>query len=105
MKTIHLVCDHVSTHHGKEVREWLVTHPRVVVHFTPVHGSWMHHVEPWFRLLQRTRVRMVDFDSKDHLRQTLEQFIHEWNVPAHPFHWSRKAVAKVMAAAPAMAAS
>jgi hypothetical protein len=24
IKTIHLVCDNVSTHHGKEVRKWLV---------------------------------------------------------------------------------
>lgn len=43
--TIHLVCDHVSTHHGKEVSMWFTPHPRVGVHFTPVHGSWMNHVE------------------------------------------------------------
>jgi hypothetical protein len=55
MCTIHLVCDHVSTHHGKEVREWLTTHPRFVVHFTPVHCSWMNQVEQWFSILQRKR--------------------------------------------------
>ena len=102
--TIHLVCDNVSTHHGKEVRKWLVNHPRFVVHFTPVHCSWMNQVEQWFSILQRKRLRIVDFESKDHLRQKLKQFIREWNVHAHPFNWSRKSVAKVMAAAPAMAA-
>lgn len=45
MTTIHLVCDNVSTHHGQAVRKWLVNHPRVVVHFTPVHCSWMTQVE------------------------------------------------------------
>jgi hypothetical protein len=102
--TIHLVCDNVSTHHGKEVRPWLAKHPRFVVHFTPVHCSWMNQVEQWFSILQRKRLRMVDFESKDHLRVKLEQFVHEWNQHAHPFNWSTQSVAKVMAAAPAMAA-
>jgi hypothetical protein len=102
--TIHLVCDNVSTHHGKEVRQWLAKHPRFVVHFTPVHGSWMNPVEQWFSILQRKRLRMVDFESKDHLRVKLEQFVHEWNQQAHPFNGSTQSVAKVMAAAPAMAA-
>jgi transposase len=104
IRTIHLVCDHVSTHHGQEVRKWLAAHPRVVVHFTPVHGSRMNQVEQWFSILQRTRLRMVDFASKDHLRAMLDQFITEWNQQAHPLNWSTKAVAKIMAAAPAQAA-
>jgi hypothetical protein len=54
--------------------------------------------------LQRKRLRIVDFTSKDHLRAKLEQFICEWHQQAHPFNWSMKSVAKVMAAAPALAA-
>jgi transposase len=104
IRTIHLVCDNVSTHHGQEVRKWLVKHPRFVVHFTPVHCSWMNQVEQWFSILQRKRLRIVDFESKDHLRAKLAQFIQEWNQQAHPFNWSTKSGAKVMAAAPAMAA-
>jgi hypothetical protein len=101
---IHLVCDNVRTHHGKEVRKWVANHPRFVMHFTPVHCSWMNHVEQWFSLLQRKRLRIVDFDSKDHLRVKIEQFIQEWKQHAHPFNWSTTSVAKVMAAAPALAA-
>jgi transposase len=104
IRTIHLVCDHGSTHHGKEVTRWFANHPRFVVHFTPVHCSWMNQVEQWFSILQRKRLRIVDFTSKDHLRTKLEQFIRAWNQPAHPFTWSTKSVAKVMAQAPALAA-
>jgi transposase len=104
IRTIHLVCDNVSTHHGKEVRKWVANHPRFVFHFTPVHCSWMNQVEQWFSILQRKRLRIVDFESKDHLRAKLEQFIREWNQHAHPFNWSTRSVAKVMAAAPAVAA-
>jgi transposase len=104
IRTIHLVCDNVSTHHGQDVTRWFAKHPRFVVHFTPVHCSWMNQVEQWFSILQRKRLRIADFTSKDHLRATLEQFICEWNQQAHPFHWSTKSVAKVMAEAPARAA-
>jgi transposase len=102
--TIHLICDNVSTHHGREVCQWLVKHPRFVVHFTPVHCSWMNQVEQWFSILQRKRLRIVDFASKEDLHAKLMQFIVEWNEHAHPFNWSTQSVAKVMAAAPAKAA-
>jgi transposase len=104
IRTIHLVCDNVSTHHGKEVRTWLAKHPRFVMHFTPVHCSWMNQVEQWFSILQRKRLRIADFESKDHLRAKVDQFIKEWNQLAHPFNWSAKSVAKIMAEAPALAA-
>jgi transposase len=104
IRTIHLVCDNVSTQHGKEVTRWLAHHPRFVVHFTPVPCSWMNHVEQRFSILQRKRLRMADFTSKDHWRAKLEQFIGEWNQQAHALNWSTKSVAKVMAEAPALGA-
>jgi transposase len=104
IKTIHLMCDNVSTHHGHEVSKWMTKHPRFILHFTPVHGSWMNQVEQWFSILQRKRLRSVDFASQDQLRLKLEQFIHEGNQQAHPFNWSTTSVAKVRAKAPARAA-
>ena len=64
----------------------------------------MKQVDHWFSILQRKRLRLVDFTSKDHLRAKLEQCIREWNQQAQPFNWSTTSVAKVMAAAPALAA-
>jgi transposase len=104
IRTIHLVCANVRTHHGQEVTRWFAKHPRFVVHCTPVHCSWMNHVEQWCSSLPRKRLRLVDFTSKDRLRAQLEPFIREWNQHAHPFHWTTKSVAKVMAKAPALAA-
>jgi transposase len=104
VRTIHLVCDNVSTHHEQEVQKWLFNHRRFVMHFTPVHCSWMNQVEQWFSILQRKRLRIVDFESKVHLDAKIRQFIREWNHHAHPFNWSTMSGAKVMAAAPALAA-
>jgi hypothetical protein len=45
IKTIHIVCENVSTHHGHDVRKWLGKHPRFVFHFSAVHCSWMNVVK------------------------------------------------------------
>jgi transposase len=99
IKTIHIVCDNARVHTGKHVRAWPQSHPRFMVHFTPVHCSWLNQVEQWFSRLQRKRWRIVDFASTADLEAKLLQFISEWNAVAHPFNWTTKSVAKVMAAA------
>ena len=95
--TIHVVLDNVRMHKGKQVQAWLAKHPRFVFHFPPVHCSWMNQVEQWFSILQRKRLRIADFADKKHLAQRLMAFVAEWNEHAHPFQWSTKSVAKVMA--------
>jgi hypothetical protein len=82
---------------------WRLT-TRVVMPLTPVHGSWMKHVEQWFSILQRKRLRIADFAFTDHRRAQVDQFLKEWNQHAHPCNWSTTSVAKIMAEAPALAA-
>jgi transposase len=97
IQTIHLVCDNARAHTGKEVQAWVQSHPRFVLHCTPVHCSWLNQVEQWFSILQRKRLRIADFASTAELQAKLEQFIAEWNEVSHPFNWTTKSVAKVMA--------
>jgi len=56
-----------------------------------------NQVEQWFSILQRQRLQIADFADKQHLAQRLMAFVAEWNEHAHPFRWSTKSVAKVMA--------
>jgi transposase len=94
---IYLVLDNLKMHKGKLVRAWLEAHPRFICHFTPVHCSWMNQVEQWFSILQRKRLRIADFSGLDQLAEDLLAFVSEWNAHAHPFNWSSKSAAKVMA--------
>jgi len=94
---IHLVMDNLRMHTGKQVQAWLEQHPRFKFHHPPVHCSWMNQVEQWFSILQRKRLAIADFADKDHLANRLQAFVTEWNEHAHPFHWSRKSVTKIMA--------
>ena len=57
----------------------------------------MNQVEQWFSILQRKRLCIADFADKAALAERLQAFIREWNEVAHPFAWSTKSVAKIMA--------
>ena len=94
---LHLVCDNVSTHHGKRVRAWLEHHPRFQMHFTPVHCSWMNQVEQWFSILQRKRLAAPRFADLADLATKIAAFIAEWHEIAHPFDWKRESFRKVLA--------
>jgi len=94
---IHMVLDKVSAHKGKQVRAWLIEHPRFVLHFLPTHCSWMNQVEQFFSILQRKRLRFTDLADVTVLTNCLLAFVAEWNRHAHPFNWSTQSVSKVMA--------
>ncbi len=94
---VYLVMDNLKMHKGKQVQAWLATHPRFVCHFVPVHCSWMNQVEQWFSIVQRKRLRISDFTNLDDLAERLIAYVSEWNAQAHPFNWSTKSAAKVMA--------
>jgi hypothetical protein len=97
VKTVHVVRDDPRMHEGKQVQAWLAKHPRSVFHHPPVHRSWMNQVEQRFSILQRKRLRIADFAEKAAPAERLQAFITECNRVAHPFKWSTKSVAKVMA--------
>lgn len=94
---VHLVMDNLRMHTGKQVQAWLEQHPRFKFHHPPVHCSWMNQVEQWFSILQRKRLAISDFQDKAQLAERLHAFVAEWNEHAHPFEWSRKSVAKIIA--------
>jgi transposase len=94
---VHLVMDNLRMHTGKQVQAWLARHPRFKFHHPPVHCSWMNQVEQWFSILQRKRLAIVDFADKSALAERLHASVSEWNEHAHPFQWTTKSVAKIMA--------
>lgn len=93
---IHLICDNLSVHHGKQVRAWLEKHPRFQMHFTPVHCSWMNQIEQFFSILQRKRLKALNFASLADLEERILAFIREWNEQAHPFAWTAESFEKVL---------
>jgi hypothetical protein len=75
---------------GKARRAWLsAPEHKHVLHFTPIHGSWLNQVELFFSVLSRKLLRRDDFASasafEERLRQWLDYYNRQW---AQPYRWT-----------------
>jgi len=112
-ETLHYVMDNLSTHRGYPLCQLVaelseVTCPskeelctvekrvawlgqenrRIVIHYTPFHGSWLNWIEFWFGIMGR-KVLSESFGSAEQIKAALEAFTADWNsLLAHPFQWS-----------------
>jgi transposase len=88
---LHLIMDNYAAHKHPNVRAWLAANPRVIVHFTPTHASWMNLVEVWFSIIERQAIHRGTFGSVRDLNAKIRAFIDGWNDRAHPFTWTKSA--------------
>jgi DDE superfamily endonuclease len=85
------VMDNYAAHKHPAVKTWLAANPRVVVHFTPTHASWMNLVEVWFSIIERQAIHRGTFTSVRDLNAKIRAFITGWNERSHPFVWTKTA--------------
>ena len=88
---LHLVMDNYAAHKHTNVKAWLAVNPRVVVHFTPTHASWMNMVEIWFGIIERQAIHRGTFTSVPDLNAKIRAFITGWNNRSPPFVWTKTA--------------
>lgn len=88
---LHLIMDNYAAHKHPKVRDWLAANPRVQVHFTPTHASWMNLVECWFSMAERQAIHRGTYRSVHDLNTKLRAYVDGWNERAHPFTWTKTA--------------
>lgn len=87
---LHLILDNSSTHQTADVRQWIESHPRIHLHFTPTSASWLNAVESWFAQLERRSVHRGVFTSVTALRDELHRYIQVHNESlAKPFRLTK----------------
>jgi transposase len=69
--------------------QWLqIPDKRIIIHFTPFHGSWLNLVEIWFGIMG-AKVLGESYNSAENFKAAFDSFVVEWNgILAHPFRWS-----------------
>jgi transposase len=87
---VHLILDNYGTHTHADVKEWLATHPRYHLHFTPTGASWLNLVERFFAEITDRRIRRGTFRSVRQLVQAIASYIRERNKVPKPFVWEAK---------------
>jgi transposase len=88
---LHLVMDNYAAHKHPNVKQWLADNPRIVVHFTPTHASWMNLVEVWFSMIERQAIHRGAYGSVKDLNAKIRTYIDGWNDRCHPFVWTKTA--------------
>ena len=88
---IHLVVDNYATHKHRRVKQWLASHPRYHVHFTPTYSSWLNQVEIWFNRITQQAIRRGTFRSVKDLVAKIDQFVQHYNASTRPFVWTATA--------------
>lgn len=86
-KEIHVIADNLSAHKTKAVAEFLATHPKVKMHFTPTYSSWLNQVELWFAKIERDVIARGVFTSIADLKRKLMRYIRRYNEQPKPVKW------------------
>jgi transposase len=76
---------------ARAARNWLVAHPRFVVHFTPTSSPWLNLVERWFSELTTKKLRRGTHRSVRQLNTDIRAWIETWNENPKPFVWIKTA--------------
>ena len=90
-RELHLICDNYGTHKYPAVNQWLATHPRIRLHFTPSSASWLNLVERWFAIITGQAIRRGTFDSVRRLEAAIMNWLTHWNDNPKPFRWTKSA--------------
>ena len=80
--------DNLSAHFTPKVEAFLDERPRIFLHNTPTHASWLNQVELYFSILERRLLRNGEFGSVEDLATRIIAFINDYNRRAKPFRWT-----------------
>ena len=87
-REVHIIVDNLSAHKTERVREFLRTHPRVRLHYTPTYSSWLNQVELWFAKIERDVIARGVFTSVPDLARKLMRYIRHGNRHPKPIKWT-----------------
>ena len=87
-REIHLIADNLSAHKTKKVGDFLASHPRVHIHYTPTYSSWLNQVELWFSKIERDVIARGIFTSGADLRRKLMRYVRHHNKEPRPIKWT-----------------
>ena len=86
-REIHIIADNFSAHKTKLVQQFLDSHPKVQLHYTPTYSSWLNQVELWFAKIERDVIARGVFTSVTDLKRKLMKYIRRYNENSRPIKW------------------
>ena len=87
-RQLYVICDNLSTHKHKDVKEWAAKRRRLTILHTPTYASWLNQVEIFFNIFTREVIRGGVWSSKKELVEQIMYYIRSYNEDAVPFSWN-----------------
>src|SRR5215831_6035645 len=84
-KEIHIIAHNLSAHKTARVQQFLQTHPKVHMHYTPTYSSCLNQVELWFAKIERDVIARGVFTSVADLGNKLRKYIRAYAKSAKPY--------------------
>src|SRR5262245_33265932 len=82
------IVDNGSSHRGAAAKKRLrQVDPRIILAHTPVHTSWLNHVESYFSIIQRKVLTPNDCADSEAIRCRLALYEQLSNQSPTPFQW------------------
>jgi putative transposase len=82
---LHVVLDNLNIHKNDAAKQWLLQHPRVHLHYTPTHTSWMNMIECFFNILTQQALAQSVHRSKRDLKEFLLRYLKNYSQHPTPF--------------------
>jgi hypothetical protein len=86
---LHVLLDNPNIHKNQAAEQWLLSHPRVQLHYTPAHASWMNMVDCVFSILTRRALTQSVDRSKQDLKEFLIRYLKKHSENPTPFTWTK----------------
>jgi putative transposase len=87
-KELYIICDNLSVHKHREVKEWAARRRRLTILFTPTYASWLNQVEIFFNIFTREVLKGGVWTSKRELVDQIMYYVKRYNEEAVPFAWN-----------------
>src|ERR1700730_13004322 len=86
-KEIHVIADNLSAHKSQPVKNFLETHRKVHLHFTPTYSSWLNQVELWFSKIERDVIARGVCAYLPALKRSRRRNIRQYNQAPKTVKW------------------
>lgn len=86
-REIHVIADNLSAHKTVQVKEFLVAHCNVHLHFAPTYSSWLKQVATWFAQIEHDVAARTELTSVSNLRRKLMSHIRYCNKAPKAVKW------------------
>ena len=88
-RQLYVICDNLSVHKHKDVKEWAAKRRRLTILHTPTYASWLNQVEIFFNIFARDVLKDAVWRSRAELVRQIMKYIRIYSSErAKPFRWT-----------------